>query len=235
MGKSESNESPDAMADAQAAQLAALSRHLIQLAEVEKATLARQLHDELGACLTVISLDISIVAEKLKQTEPDLAARLQRAMGRIKEAVALKRRIVEELRPSMLDSLGLSSCLSEHVLEFEKRTGLPVTTDFCHDFDTLDSDRAIGIFRIAEESLRNIERHAGASRIWMSLQAEDGCACLSIEDDGVGIASDLMLKAESCGLIGMRERMVLHGGRLSVQRRDQGGTTVRAWLPSSPG
>jgi signal transduction histidine kinase len=222
----------DDAAGLRARQLAALSHHLIQLAEIEKATLARQLHDEFGACLTVIALDILIVAEKIKHTEPDLALRLQRAIARINEAVVLKRRLVEELRPSMLDSLGLSACLTEHMLEFEKRTGLHVTTDICPDFDNIDADNAIAVFRIAQESLRNVEKHAAASRLWISLQPKDGGACLLIEDNGIGIASDVMMAPKSHGLSGMRERMILHGGKLNVGRGHQGnGTTVEAWFP----
>ncbi len=232
MENPESNEDVEFAAASRARQLAALSHHLIKLAEAEKAALARRLHDELGACLTVVALDVSVVAEKIKETEPDLALRLQRAIARVKEAVTLKRHIVEALRPSMLDSLGLSACLGEHALDFTKRTGLPVATDICREFDGLDSALAMDIFRIAQESLRNIERHAGANRAWLFLQPQDGGACLRVEDDGAGIEPGPMLSTESLGLIGMRERVALHGGRLEVRRRHpESGTIVEAWFP----
>ena len=232
MNNLESNEDGTIGDDLRARQVGALSHHLNKLAESEKATLARKLHDDLGACLTVASLDISVVAEKLKQTEPDLAARLQRAIARIKEAVALKRELVEQLRPSMLDSLGLFACLTEHALEFKRRSGLAVTTDICQDFDNVDADSAIGIFRIAQESLRNVELHAHASRVRISLQPKDAGACLVVEDDGVGIAADAMMRPACGGLIGMRERMSLHGGSLTVRQRLQGnGTVIEAWFP----
>lgn len=226
---------PEDSADSRTKQLAALSHHLIKHAEAEKAALARQLHQELGAALTVISLDISVVAEKLKQSEPDLAARLQRAIAAIKTAVALKRTIVDELRPSMLETFGLSACLTEQLLDFSNRTGLQVKTNICQDFDDIEPDCAISIFRIAQESLLNVERHAAASRVWLSLQAQDGGALLLIEDNGVGIAAEIAMAQESCGLIGMRERVALHGGRFNLgQRQDGRGTVVKAHFPLSP-
>ena len=236
MAKMENLESNDGKAvdvGLRANQLAALSHHLLELAEAEKASLARELHDELGACLTVISLDISIVAEKLRQTEPELVTKLDRAITRIKEAVALKRRLIEGLRPSMLDSLGLSACLTEHALEFERRTGLPVITEFSQKFDNMDANAAICLYRIAEESLLNIEKHAGARHVWMTLQEHNGGAHLLIEDDGVGIASDAAAAPESVGLISMRERMIARNGTFAAHRRHAGsGTTVEAWLPA---
>ncbi|HEY8025886.1 MAG TPA: ATP-binding protein [Burkholderiaceae bacterium] len=226
---------PKDAVDSRTRQLAALSHHLIKHAEAEKAALARQLHQELGAALTVISLDISVVAEKLKHSEPELAARLQRAIAAIKTAVALKRTIVDELRPSMLETFGLSACLTEHLLDFSNRTGLKVTTDICQDFDDIESDRAISIFRIAQESLLNIERHAAASRVWLSLEPQDGGALLQIADNGVGIAAEIATAQESCGLIGMRERVALHGGRFKLGRwHDGSGTVVEAHFPLSP-
>jgi signal transduction histidine kinase len=223
---------PNMERDAQA-ELAALSRHLIARGESEKAALARRLHDELGACLTVVSLDISVVAEKLKDSEPELAARLQRALARVKEAVAVKRGIVEELRPGMLDTLGLSVCLAEHALEFRRRTGLEVETDIAEDVVGSGHDAAIGIFRIAQEALVNAERHARASRIRLSLQSKDGGACLLVEDDGAGIAPLAMQAKDGHGLALMREHAALHGGSLRVRRREEGGTAVEAWFPLS--
>jgi len=230
----EPNENLETAAGLRARQLAALSHHLIKLAETEKAALARRLHDDLGGCLTVISLDLLVVAEHLRQTEPDLALRLQRAIAAIKDAVTLKRHIIDALRPSMLDSLGLSACLTDHALEFQKRTGIQITTDICNDFDSIHADSAIDIFRIAEESFLNVERHADARRIWISLQPRDGGARLLIEDDGVGIASEVMNMPESRGMIGMRERMALNGGSLKIFQRHHGsGTAVEALFPLS--
>lgn len=212
-------------------QVTSLSRHLIQSIETERAALARELHDKLGSSLTVITMDISIVAQKLKDTDPELAKHLQRAIAMIKDTVALKRRMIEELRPSMLDSLGLSVCLTEHAREFEKHSGLKVIADIGEDFNDMPTDYAITIFRVAEESLTNAARHSGAGKIWISLQRRNGEVCLLVEDDGSGIAPEAIYGVASCGLSEMRERMAMLGGTLAIhQRVNGGGTSVAAAL-----
>jgi len=218
--------------DTRTEQLAALAHRLIQRKETENAALARKLHDELGACFTVASMEISVVAEKLKHSEPELAARLQRTLIRIKEAVGLKRDIVDALRPPMLDHLGLGACLDELALEFARRTGVVATADIAPNADAIGTDGAISLFRIAQESLHNIERHARARRVAISLVREEDGVRMSVEDDGVGITSRAMADAQSLGLCGMRERMALHGGKLTVRARQHGsGTVIEAWYP----
>ena len=128
--------------------LAALVHHLLRTEESEKAALARHLHDELGALLTVAALDVAAAAHKLKQSEPETAARLQRALDKIKQAAAFKRDVVEGLRPSMLDGLGLAACLEHHVLEFGRRTGSQVRTDIRRDCDGLGPEAAIALFQL---------------------------------------------------------------------------------------
>ena len=216
-------------------QLSVLSRHLMNVAEEEKGKLARELHDELGANLTVITMDIAVVADKLRQSNPELADRLQRAIGTIKETVNLKRRIIENLRPSMLDNMGLSTALREHAQEFGKITGLRVHTDICEDFDSINPSSAIALFRIAQEALTNVAKYARASHVWVSLQAKDNGLSLQIVDDGIGIAPDALNKPKSHGLSGMRERILLLGGGLTIRRvmNGSGGTSVEASLPLS--
>ena len=175
----------------------------MNVAEEEKGKLARELHDELGANLTVITMDIAVVADKLRQSNPELADRLQRAIGTIKETVNLKRRIIENLRPSMLDNMGLSTALREHAQEFGKITGLRVHTDICEDFDSINPSSAIALFRIAQEALTNVAKYARASHVWVSLQAKDNGLSLQIVDDGIGIAPDALNKPKSHGLSGM--------------------------------
>jgi signal transduction histidine kinase len=229
MKKSEQGKAAAAVGEREG-QLAALAQHLLLSAENEKAQLARELHSELGAFLTVASLDVSMVLHKLKQSEPELAVRLQRVLGKIKEAAAFKRQIVESLRPSMLDGLGLPACLSQHAAEFGKRTGLHVTTDLPDVID-LSPDHAIAMFRIAQQALDNVEQHAHASEVNLSLREQDSGLVLLIADDGTGLPHDVLASTASLGLIGMRERAALFGGRLTLHRRDEGGTAVEAWLP----
>jgi signal transduction histidine kinase len=212
-------------------QLSVLSRHLINVTEQEKAKLARELHDELGSNLTVLAMDISMVSDKLKHTQPELAERLLRATGVIKTTINLKRRIIENLRPSILDAMGLSASLLEHAQEFEKVSGLQVHTDISEAFDQLDSTWAIALFRIAQEAMTNVAKYAQAKQIWISLHTVDDKLCLRVIDDGIGITPEALNKPKSHGVMGMRERMLLLGGGLTVTRADTGGTAVAAYLP----
>ncbi|HEX8955664.1 MAG TPA: histidine kinase [Burkholderiaceae bacterium] len=205
--------------------LAALVHHLLRTEESEKAALARQLHDELGALLTVASLDVATVAHKLKQSEPELAARLLRALDKIKQAAAFKRDVVESMRPSMLDGLGLSTCLDQHVLEFGKRTGLQVSADIRRDCDRLGPEAAIALFRIAESALDLVPQGAHAGELRISLLERDGGAALSIEVGGADV------RVDELALSAMRERAAAHGGKLTVARPKAAGIAVELWLP----
>jgi len=214
------------------AQLSALSRHLMQTAEQEKAKLAHELHSEFGACFTVVTMDISVVAAHLGDTDAASTARLQHAIATITELTDLKRRIIANLRPNLLDSLGLSFTLSEYATEFAATSGLAVDTTICDGFDQIDYSCAIALFRVAQEAMNNAARHAGASRIQVILQPKDGGLNLVIADDGRGIAPNAVDKAESHGLAGMRERMMMLAGSLSIRLVQNGhGTEVDAWIP----
>ncbi|AMO96544.1 histidine kinase-, DNA gyrase B-, and HSP90-like ATPase family protein [Collimonas fungivorans] len=227
-----SNEHLEARVLERTEQLSILSRHLINVSEQEKAKLARELHDELGSNLTVLAMDISMVTEKLRQIQPELAERLQRASATIKTTIGLKRRIIENLRPSILDTMGLAASLMEQASEFEKFSNLRVNTDITEDFDKIDPSMAIALFRIAQEALTNVAKYAQATQVWISLQAADQGLRLRIADDGIGIAAEALKKSKAHGVIGMRERMLLLGGNLTVAPAANGrGTVVDAHLP----
>jgi signal transduction histidine kinase len=215
-------------------QLSVLSRHLIKVSEKEKAHLARELHDELGANLTSIGMDVACVTEQLRQGEPELAAQLLRARATLLETVELKRRIVEDLRPSLLDNLGLCAALQSYCEEFSRMSCLTCDTDVEIDIDQADPTLSIALFRIVQESLTNIMKYAKASKVSVSLTRVPGGLCLRIVDDGIGIADDTMVKPMTHGLLGMRERALLLGGTLVIQRGSKNcGTCVEAFIPLS--
>jgi signal transduction histidine kinase len=218
-------------------QLSVLSRHLISISEEEKMRLSRELHDEMGAHLTSISMDISAVTHQLQKSNPELAAQLRRARGTLMETVELKRRIIEDLRPSLLDNLGLCAAIDSYCEDFARMTAIPCDTEIGVEVDAVaktgDSSLSIALFRIVQESLTNIRKYAKARRVSVSLKLQrDDMLVLRIIDDGVGIAAPTLAKPMSHGLLGMRERALLLGGVLNIRRgRGDQGTCIEVYIP----
>jgi signal transduction histidine kinase len=151
------------------------------------------------------------------------------------ETVELKHEVIEGLRPSHLDNLGLAFAMRSHCREFTRRTGLPCEVDVQEDFDDLDPAWSIAFYRIAQESLTNITKHAQASRVRIALTREAGGIRLRITDDGIGLADESLGKPKSHGVVGMRERMRQMGGKFQIRRPEAGpGTVVEAFIPTPP-
>jgi len=233
----QTNEQLESLVAARTEQLSVLSRHLIRVSEDEKARLARELHDEMGANLTAIGMDLSTVGEQLKASRPELAASLARARATLVETVQLKRRIIEDLRPSLLDNLGLSAALQSYCEDFGRVTGIDCEALIEDDVDLAGPTQAIALFRITQEALNNIAKYAKAKHAIVHLAREGEALALEVSDDGVGIPADAMRRPKSHGLLGMRERALLLGGSLRVGRGVNGiGTSVHACVPlAAPG
>lgn len=213
-------------------QLSVLSRHLIKVAEEEKSRLARELHDEMGANLTAISIDLNAVSEKLKPDQPQLAAMLERARSTLVDTVQLKRRIVEDLRPSLLDNLGLAAAVQSYCCEYGQLTGIDCEALVDHAVDEAGPVHAIAVFRIVQEALNNVAKYAQASTVIVHLAVEQERLMLEISDDGIGIVLDAVLAPKSHGLLGMRERALLLGGTFTVKRGvNERGTCIEASIP----
>ena len=212
-------------------QLSVLSHHLLKVSEEEKAKLARELHDEMGSNLTAIRMDISVVADKLRKTEPALADQLQRAKRALQETMDLKRGIIEDLRPSMLDYLGLTASIRSHCEQMSRIAQLPCVIDISEDFDNIDPAWAISLFRITQEALNNVIKYAKATQVKVTLRRQEDGLWLQILDDGVGIAQNAIKKPRTHGLLGMRERALLLGGSFSIRAaRSHRGTAVEVFL-----
>lgn len=213
-------------------QLSVLSRHLIRVAEEEKSRLARELHDEMGANLTAISIDLSTVTEQLKGTQPQLAGMLERARATLLDTVQLKRRIVENLRPSLLDKLGLAAAVQSYCEQFRQLTGIDCDALVDDAVDAVGPMHAIAVFRIVQEALNNVAKYAMASTVIVHLAVEQDRLVLEICDDGIGICADAVLAPRSHGLLGMRERALLLDGSFAVRRGvNDVGTCVEASMP----
>jgi len=230
------NENLESTVEQRTEQLSVLSRHLISISEEEKVRLSRELHDEMGANLTSISMDIAAVMNQLQKTEPALAQQLKRARATLVDTVEMKRRIIENLRPSLLDNLGLCAAIESYCDEFTRLSNVPFDTDIPGHIDGVaksrDNSLAIALFRIVQESLTNIRKYAKANHVSVTLQCSDETLTLRVIDDGIGIASNTIVKPMSHGLLGMRERALLLGGTLTIRRgRNEQGTCIEVHIP----
>lgn len=218
------------------AQLHALSTRLQKVREEERTLLARDIHDVLGQMLTAINIDIAMVERNLQKAEP--SAPVNQAiekMHTLSELVEVTinnvRRLSLELRPDILDSRGLVAALEWQAQEFQTRTGVECKMDMHTEVQDLDQQRSIALFRIFQESLANIARHAQATRVEIRLEEANGNLVLQITDNGKGIKQSDILNIESLGILGMRERTLSLGGELSIVGKTGLGTTVRADIP----
>jgi signal transduction histidine kinase len=219
--------------------LRALSASLRSAREEEGARIARELHDELGSALTSLKWDLEDIGklylEAGNQTgSPILREKIEGMMGLIDATINTVRRISSELRPSILDDLGLVAAIEWQAQQFEARTGIICQFDSFVDTTDLSREHATAIFRIFQEALTNIRRHAQATRVNIMIEEEEGEFVLEVRDNGRGIAEDESIGSRSLGLMGMRERAQLVGGRIEITGVAGKGTvlTVRVPIPS---
>ena len=210
------------------ANLAELATHLQNVREDERGHLARELHDELGALLTAAKLDVARLKSRLNANQPEIIERLMHLTTTLNSGIALKRRIVEDLRPSSLSHLGLVASLEILAREFEERADVPIMTDL-ENVD-LGGAAQLTVYRLVQESLTNIGKYAEASQIAISLLNMDGYITVEVRDNGKGFDSD-NINPSSHGLNGMRHRVEAAGGSLTITTSPQAGTKITAVLP----
>jgi two-component system sensor kinase len=216
-------------------ELRALSAQVQEAREEEKTRIARELHDELGQLLTAMKMDLSWVRERLSAGEQVLAGKVNKMTETLDQTVTSVRRIAADLRPLMLDDLGLGDAVSWLVEDFSQRSGVKCQIQIPeHEaLEGVDRGVATTVYRALQESLTNIARHAGAGNAWIMLALDDGAIRLEIEDDGRGIAAGDLAKTRSLGLKGMRERVLHLGGSLEVARAPRGGTRLSLQVPKT--
>ena len=211
-------------------QLTELARHLQSVREDERHRLARELHDELGALLTAAKLDVARLKSRLGVVTPEVAERLQHLSDGLNSGIALKRRIIEDLRPSSLSNLGLVAALDILVREWAQRTEIKVDSDF--EAVRLRPAGELTVYRFVQEALTNVAKYARASEVQVRLLAEDGQVRVQVRDNGIGFDLDTP-RTSAHGLLGMRYRLETEGGRLVMESSPGAGTLVRADLPES--
>jgi signal transduction histidine kinase len=219
----------DRVVEARTRELSALSSHLQNIAEKEKSELARTLHDELGGLLTAAKMDLSWLQSRLDSaTHQERLAQLGSVLD---EAMSLKRRVVEELRPSLLDHFGLATALRAYVEATSDKAGIQADIRLPDASETIPKDTAITLFRIVQEGFTNIIRHANAKHVKLELDAGDGGYALVLSDDGQGFDADVTQGPWRHGIMGMQHRVRALGGRFSLQSTQGQGTTLRVTLP----
>ncbi|MDQ3812684.1 MAG: PAS domain-containing protein [Armatimonadota bacterium] len=232
-------------------QLRALAARLESLQEEERTRIAREIHDELGQALTGLKMDLAWLARRLPPADeapgekaaatlavPAAALHEQiKTMSQvIDHTIQSVRRICSELRPRLLDDLGLEAAIEWQTQDFQRRTA--IRCKFVSDFPRshfnaldLDQERATGVFRCLQEALTNVARHAHASRVHVTLQASAGQLVLKVQDNGRGFTATAATDEKTLGLIGMRERARLLGGETAITGRPGKGTTVTVKIP----
>ena len=209
-----------------------LSSALQTIREAEKTRIARELHDELGQSLTALKMDAAAIAAELDPAQAALRKRADGMKQLIDTTVASVRRISADLRPVMLDNLGLVPTLEWLAKEFSGRSGIQVNLDIAEESLGIDGDAATAVFRIAQEALTNVSRHSGADWVGLELQRRSGNVVLRITDNGKGFTDADKRKTRSFGLLGMHERAYVLGGDLKVSIPPEGGTRIEAVIPA---
>lgn len=211
--------------------LSELSTQLQSVAEKERATLSRELHDELGGLLVAAHMDVSWLEEKLGVRDADVEEHFKRVHDALQAGVELKRRVVENLRPTLLDNLGLYAALRWQVADSCGRAGLNCTERYPDEEFNLRPEAAIAIFRIVQEALVNILKHAQAHNVELFLERQGDWLVICVRDDGIGLPVDRRRALRSHGLASMRHRATALGGEWRVIRRAERGTEIVVRLP----
>jgi signal transduction histidine kinase len=200
--------------------------------ENERAAVARTIHDELGQALTALKMDLSWLQRQLQKDQRVLVDSIDTTLKYIDETINRVQKISAELRPGLLDDLGLVPALEWQARQFQDRTGIPCDVAVDLGDVNIDADLATALFRIFQEALTNVARHARASRVRTHLHQRNGALELEVQDDGRGISPEQLAAPQSFGLISMRERAHSWGGSIDILGRPSEGTSVRVTVPT---
>jgi signal transduction histidine kinase len=222
----------ESIVDERTAELSELSTYLQTVREDEKSRIARELHDEMGGILVGAKMDVAAAAKQLGQPDTSAAAtRLARAMKSLDDGIAVKRRIIEDLRPTLLDNLGLGAALDWLVRGTCERAGLGCTISLDERADALSPEQSIAIYRIVQEALTNVLKYAKAKNVAVDLVRSGGGVTLSFSDDGIGLPDDALSNHLSHGIAGIRQRVRALHGEFSIRGTPGHGTLIDVHLP----
>ncbi len=212
-------------------QLRNLSIYLQSVREKESTRIAREIHDELGQSLTALQMDLAWLASCMPPGDLSLATKVQRMRGLVDTTMESVHRISTELRPILLDDLGLTAAMEWQVGEFQERTGVECDARFDCGDSSVEKDLATALFRIFQETLTNVARHAEATLVRVRLTQKDNELRLEVSDNGKGITPRQIADPKSFGIVGIRERVNLWGGTVSINGKPRKGTTIKVRIP----
>jgi signal transduction histidine kinase len=208
-----------------------LTEHLQKIREEERIAIAREIHDELGQQLTALTMEVKGLNKKLNDADEGIKQEIGNIIDLLDSMVKSVRRISSELRPSLLYNLGLVAAIEWHLAEFEKRSGIKTIFNEPKEELELPDSLKKGLFRIFQESLTNVSRHANANKINVTLEQKGQYLILSIEDNGQGFEKEKIAAKETLGILGMRERSQMMGGNYEIRSILGKGTTVIVTVP----
>lgn len=214
--------------------LRALATRLQSVREEEQIRIAREIHDGLGQALTGLKMDLTWLAGRLPAEQAPLVEKISSMFQLIDDTIHSVRKIATGLRPEVLDHAGLAAAIGWQAKDFQLRTGIRCKVEVPPDNDGLDPGRSTALFRIFQEVLTNVARHANATRVDVTMQREAGTLTLEVRDNGKGIAAAALRNPKSLGLLGMRERVLPYDGRIEINGARGKGTQVTVSIPLGP-
>ena len=213
-------------------QLRNLSNRLQSVLEEERTRISREIHDELGQSLTALKFDLSSVGGRIPPDQTLLAEKAKSMVKLVDFTIKTVQKISRDLRPGLLDDLGLAAAIAWQAKEFRKRTRIPCEVSITPENMSVDPERSTTVFRILQETLTNIVRHAGATKVGVALDDRGGMLRLEVRDNGRGITKEQVSGSNSLGIIGIRERVRRWGGEALIEGSPDAGTVVRVAIPS---
>lgn len=213
------------------AEVRGLATRLLSLQEEERKHIAREMHDELGQVLTALLLDLAWAGQRLLPEQTTLQHKLASMTGLVDGALDTLGTMVTALRPRVLDDLGLSAAVEWQVREFQNRTEIPCLLTMEPESLQLDTARATTVFRLLQETLTNVARHAAATTVWVTLRLTAQALCLTVQDNGRGLSTQALSNPHAFGILGMHERALAWGGECQMSSPQSGGTVVTICLP----
>ncbi|RMF58109.1 MAG: PAS domain S-box protein [Calditrichaeota bacterium] len=216
-------------------QLRALAEYLQQVREDERLNVARELHDELGQILTVLKIDLNLIEKGIQQLGTSKARKLLEEARQMRQlidgSIETVRRIIRDLRPEILDNLGLLPAIEWQLEELQKRTGIEGIFNSNVESLSLSKRESIAIFRIVQEALTNVARHSRAKHVYVDVKKENNRLHVKIRDDGIGIPREKLVHPTTFGLLGMQERAIFLGGKVDISAETEKGTTIEVTVP----